>query len=268
MGQVYESYDPVLARRVAIKVIAGNRGGHAAEESLPARVAFLVMELIAGEELGRYFDQSQAFKLEFTLEDAVRMSCELLDAVAYAHRRGIIHRDIKPSNVMLTKELKVKLTDFGVAHMAGAASGDGGLAGSPSFMAPEQIAGQPASAASDIFTVGIILYQFLTGERPFRGPGLFALQQKIMFEQPAPPSLLNPVLSPSFDHIVARALAKRPEQRYPDARSMQADLRRALDGDDVAAPKPPSPYAGSARMQAMAAGADPDAALLGAALPQ
>lgn len=287
MGQVYEGHDPLLDRRVAIKVIAAARGGdavHDAEQSARfvyeaqavARlnhphivtvydfgeangVAYLVMELVAGEELGSYFDETQSFQLEFTLDDAVRMTGELLDAVAYAHRNGIVHRDIKPANVMLTADLKVKLTDFGVARMAGAASGDAGMVGSPSFMSPEQIAGQQAGPASDIFAVGIILYQFLTSERPFRGPGLFALQQKIMHDQPAPPSLVNPVLSPAFDRVLARALAKRPEQRYPDAASMKADLRRAFDGEDVAAPAPPA--APLAQHAAMAGDADPDATL-------
>jgi serine/threonine-protein kinase len=110
----------------------------------------------------------------------------------------------------------------------------GTMVGTPSCMSPEQVAGQPVGPRSDLFAVGLILYQFLTGERPFRGQGLFAIQQKIMYEQPAPPSLLNPLLSPMFDRIVLRALAKRPEERYPNARSMREDLKRALAGEDVA----------------------------------
>jgi serine/threonine-protein kinase len=136
---------------------------------------------------------------------------------------------------MLSSELAVKLTDFGVARMASIGNEEPGtMVGTPSCMAPEQIAGQPVGPRSDIFAVGLILYQFLTGERPFRGQGLFAVQQKIMYEHPAPPGLLNPLLSPMFDRIVLRALAKRPEDRYPNARSMREDLRRALAGEDVA----------------------------------
>jgi serine/threonine-protein kinase len=266
MGMVYEGLDPKLDRRVAIKVIAT---GQAMEHHLlraeystrftheakaVARLnhpnivtvydfgeqegrAYLVMELIAGEELSSYFDDSLGFQLEFTLDDAVRMTCELLDAVGYAHQHGVIHRDIKPANVMLSSELSVKLTDFGVARMASvgnAFDAPGTMVGTPSCMSPEQVAGQPVGPRSDLFAVGLILYQFLTGERPFRGQGLFAVQQKIMYEQPAPPSLLNPLLSPMFDRIVLRALAKRPEDRYPNARSMREDLKRALAGDDVA----------------------------------
>jgi serine/threonine-protein kinase len=264
MGLVYEGLDPKLNRRVAIKVIATSqiddpavRAEYSArfvhEAQAVARlnhpnivtvydfgeedgVAYLVMELIAGEELSSYFDDSLGFQLEFTLEDSVRMSCELLDAVGYAHQHGVVHRDIKPANVMLSSELTVKLTDFGVARLANAGAGreePGTLVGTPSYMSPEQITGQPVGPRSDIFAVGLILYQFLTGERPFRGQSLFAIQQKIMLEQPAPPSLLNPLLSPMFDRIVLRALAKRPEGRYPNARSMGEDLRRALGGEDV-----------------------------------
>ncbi len=298
MGMVYEGRDPKLNRRVAIKVITTGRVDDPAlraeysarfviEAQAVARlnhpnivtvydfgeengIAYLVMELIAGEELSGYFDESQSFQLEFTLEDAVRMTCELLDAVGYAHQHGIIHRDIKPANVMLSADLKVKLTDFGVARMAdvGAAQHDAGtMVGTPSFMSPEQIAGQPVGPRSDIFAVGIILYQFLTGERPFRGQGMFAVQQKIMYEQPVPPSLINPLLSPMFDRIVLRALAKRPEERYPNAHSLKEDLKRALSGDEVplhdTLPPPLAPWsmpAAPARAAAIPGGADdPDA---------
>jgi serine/threonine-protein kinase len=301
MGLVYEGLDPKLKRRVAIKVIATSRIDDAAlraeysarfvhEARAVARlnhpnivtvydfgeedgVAYLVMELIAGEELSSYFDDSLGFQLEFTLEDSVRMSCELLDAVGYAHQHGVVHRDIKPANVMLSSELAVKLTDFGVARMADAGAGreeTGTLVGTPSYMSPEQVSGQPVGPRSDIFAVGLILYQFLTGERPFRAPSLFALQQKIMLEQPAPPSLLNPLLSPMFDRIVLRALAKRPEERYPNARSMREDLVRALGGEDIALrdtlPFALPAHAPAAPTRAASTGAgqdaDPDATLV------
>ncbi|MES2259293.1 MAG: serine/threonine-protein kinase [Pseudomonadota bacterium] len=266
MGLVYEGIDPKLNRRVAIKVIHMSRIDDPAmradysvrftqEAQAVARlnhpnivtvydfgeengVAYLVMELIAGEELGSYFDDSQAFSLDFTLEDSVRMTCELLDAVGYAHQHGIIHRDIKPANIMLSAQLRVKLTDFGVARMQDVNANHteaGTMVGTPSYMSPEQITGGAVGPRSDIFAVGIILYQFLTGEKPFKGQGLFAVQQKIMYEQPEPPSKLSPLLSPAFDRIVMRALAKRQEDRYPSARSFKDDLRRALNGESVSA---------------------------------
>jgi len=284
MGEVYEGLDPRLDRSVAIKVISTAcdadpelRASYSArfirEAQAVARLnhphivglydfgeenggAYMVMELVRGEELAAYFDMTQDFHLEFTLEDAVRMTCELLEALGYAHKSGVIHRDIKPANVMLSHDLRVKLTDFGVAHMAAlnAAAQDGDqmsdgaeMVGTPSFMSPEQITGQAVGPQSDIFAVGIILYQFLTNERPFRGAGMFAVQQKILHEQPVPPTLLNPLLGPAFDRVVMRALAKRPDQRYPSAEAFRDDLLRALDGDtaakpDATSPLPPSPW--------------------------
>jgi serine/threonine-protein kinase len=266
MGLVYEGIDPRLNRSVAIKVIstagiddpelrASYSRRFIGEAQAVARlnhphivtlydfgeedgVAYMVMELVRGEELAAYFDMTQDFHLEFTLEDAVRMTCELLEALGYAHRHGVIHRDIKPANVMLGHDLRVKLTDFGVARMAAvnAEQLDSELVGTPSFMSPEQITGQAVGPRSDLFAVGIILYQFLTNERPFRGAGIFAVQQKILHEQPVPPSLLNPLLDPSFDRIVSRALAKQPEDRYPDAYGLRDDLLRALAGESIAAP--------------------------------
>jgi serine/threonine-protein kinase len=182
------------------------------------------------------------------------MTCELLDALGYAHRHGVIHRDVKPANIMLSHDLRVKLTDFGVAHMAAlnaaVLDADGAdMVGTPSFMAPEQITGQAVGPQADIFAVGIVLYQFLTNERPFRGAGMFAVQQKILHEHPVPPTLLNPLLGPAFDRVVLRALAKRPDERYPSAEAFRDDLLRALDGDtptqsswrpDTVTPRPPT----------------------------
>jgi serine/threonine-protein kinase len=270
MGLVYEGMDPRLDRQVAIKVIStAALADDALRASCSARfiqeaqavarlnhphivalydfgeengVAYMVMELVRGEELAAYFDMTQDFHLDFTLEDAVRMSCELLDALGYAHRHGVIHRDVKPANVMLSHDLRVKLTDFGVARMAAmnADQLDAGMVGTPSFMSPEQITGQAVGPQSDLFAAGIILYQFLTNERPFRGSGVFAVQQKILYDQPVPPSVLNPLLDPAFDRIVMRALAKRPEDRYPSAAAFSEDLRRALNGESIGLPQAPA----------------------------
>ncbi|GGZ06972.1 serine/threonine-protein kinase [Pseudoduganella plicata] len=294
MGLVYEGVDPKLNRRVAIKVILTHRLDDALRAEYSSRftheaqavarlnhpnivtvydfgeengVAYLVMELIEGEELSSYFDETQAFQLEFTLEDSVRMTCELLDAVGYAHQHGIVHRDIKPANVMLSAQLRVKLTDFGVARMHDSAAqhGEAGtVVGTPSYMSPEQIAGQVAGPRSDIFAVGIILYQFLTGEKPFRGPNLYTIQQKIMTDQPAPPSTVNPFVSPAFDRVTLRALAKRPADRYSSAPAFKEDLLRALAGEPVladAAPAVSAPARAPVRiMPAGAAATDADAA--------
>jgi len=301
MGLVYEAVDPKLNRRVAIKVILTHRIDDALRAEYSARftheaqavarlnhpnivtvydfgeengVAYLVMELIEGEELSSYFDETQAFQLEFTLEDSVRMTCELLDAVGYAHQHGIVHRDIKPANVMLSAQLRVKLTDFGVARIHDGATphGEAGtVVGTPSYMSPEQIAGEVAGPRSDIFAVGIILYQFLTGEKPFRGPNLYTIQQKILTEQPIPPSAVNPFVSPAFDRVMLRALAKRPADRYSSALAFKEDLLRALTGGPVAGPTDPGARpAGSAPAPAQPQApdvADADATIVAGTAP-
>jgi eukaryotic-like serine/threonine-protein kinase len=258
MGVVYEGIDPKLNRQVAVKIILKNQiNDKALEAEYSARfireaqavarlnhpnivtvfdfgeendVAFLVMELIRGDELKNYFDE----KKNFSIEDAVRMIGELLDALDYAHKNGIVHRDIKPANVMLDSQMRVKLTDFGVARLSDSNSERtqaGTMVGTPSYMSPEQIEGAPVGPRSDIFAVGIILYQFLTGEKPFHAPGLWAIQKKIMQEDPALPSTLNPNINPAFDAVILRALAKKPEDRYPDAMAFKDELKRVLGGD-------------------------------------
>jgi serine/threonine-protein kinase len=258
MGVVYEGIDPKLNRQVAVKLILKNQiNDKALEAEYSARfireaqavarlnhpnivtvfdfgeeneVAFLVMELIRGDELKNYFDD----KKNFSIEDAVRMISELLDALDYAHQNGIVHRDIKPANVMLDSQLRVKLTDFGVARLSDASAERtqaGTMVGTPSYMSPEQIEGAPVGPRSDIFAVGIILYQFLTGEKPFHAQGLWAIQKKIMQEDPVLPSVLNPNINPAFDAVVLRALAKKPDDRYPSAAAFKEELKRVLAGD-------------------------------------
>lgn len=260
MGVVYEGVDPKLNRQVAVKLILkSNINDPALEAEYSARfireaqavarlnhpnivtvfdfgdendVAFLVMELIQGKELKDYFDEKKAF----ALDDAVRMIGELLDALDYAHQNGIVHRDIKPANVMLDGQMRVKLTDFGVARLSDAGADRtqaGTMVGTPSYMSPEQIEGLPVGPRSDIFAVGIILYQFLTGEKPFHAQGLWAIQKKIMQEDPVLPSVLNPAINPAFDAVILRALAKKADDRYPTAGAFKEELKRALAGDNL-----------------------------------
>lgn len=260
MGVVYEAVDPKLNRQIAVKTILK---GHISDPELEAEysarfireaqavarlnhpnivtvfdfgeendIAFIVMEIIRGDELKTYFDE----KRTFSLEEAVRMIGELLDALDYAHQNGIVHRDIKPANVMLDGQNRVKLTDFGVARLSDASAERtqaGTMVGTPSYMSPEQIEGSAVGPRSDIFAVGIILYQFLTGEKPFHAQGMWAIQKKIMQEDPVLPSVLNPSLAPIFDAIVLRALAKKPDDRYTTALDFKKDLQRALAGEEL-----------------------------------
>ena len=256
MGLVYDGVDPNLDRRVAIKTILTRKLDPEAARMIAVRferevravarlnhpnivqvydfgtegdLAYIVMEFIQGRELKDYFDANE----RFDLKKAFGLMIELLDALDFAHEAGIVHRDIKPGNVMIDAGGHAKLTDFGVARVAD--SGDqaeatraGAMVGTPSYMSPEQIQGQAVDRRTDIFSAGIIFYQFLTGQKPFEGTQ-FALQQKIVMDDPVWPSAIVQV-PPEFDRIIARALAKDVEHRFQSARSFADALKRILEG--------------------------------------
>ena len=177
-------------------------------------VAYIVMEFIKGKELKNFFDASEHFELKET----VRIMCELLDALEFAHEGGIVHRDIKPANVMLDSQARVKLADFGVARVTDDRSSAektqaGTMVGTPAYMSPEQITGGNIDRRTDVFSAGIILYQFLTGEKPFTGSGAWTIAKKIIQDHPPVPSSINNTISPLFDGVVNKALSKTVEDR-------------------------------------------------------
>jgi tRNA A-37 threonylcarbamoyl transferase component Bud32 len=259
MGVVYEGIDPKLNRRVAIKTILKSHLDpdtakdysmrFSREAQAVARlnhphivqvydfaeegdVAYLVMEFIRGKELKNFFDANE----RFDIKEAVRIMCELLDALDFAHNAGIIHRDIKPANVMLDAQARTKLTDFGVARVQDSdrtqaeRTQAGTMVGTPAYMSPEQITGGTIDKRSDVFSAGIILYQFLTGEKPFTGGGAWTIAKKIIQEDPPAPSSLNNAVTPFFDAVVNKALSKNAETRYQSAKDFGVALRRALEG--------------------------------------
>ena len=195
-------------------------------------VAFLVMEFIRGTEL----KSSLAGNQLIDRKECVRVMCELLDALDFAHEAGVIHRDIKPANVMLDSQGRAKLTDFGVARLTDSDKTSvertqaGTMVGTPAYMSPEQIQGQRIDRRTDIFSAGIILYQFLTGQKPFAGEGAWTVAKKIVQEEPPTPSSLNMAVSPEFDRVVAKALAKNPDTRFQTAREFARALQRASEG--------------------------------------
>ena len=263
MGVVYEGRDPNLDRRVAIKTVRVI--GMAANEIVEyeqrfktearsagrlqhpnvvsvydsnthvdalGQTAYIVMEFVQGEDLKHFLDQGKRFSLEQT---AFMMS-DLLAALDYAHRNKIIHRDIKPANMLLTREGRIKLTDFGVARITD--SGEmtktsGGTVGTLKYMSPEQVAGKGVDASSDLFSAGIVLYQLLTGVRPFDGEGYLDIVSKIVKEDPTPPSRIVGALPPALDAVVAKALAKSKLDRFPDAASFAAALKSAVNNADL-----------------------------------
>src|SRR5882672_12361753 len=259
MGVVYEGIDPRLGRRVAIKTILKSHLDEDTAKDFAMRfvreaqavarlnhpnivqvydfgeendIAYLVMEFIKGKELKNFFDANE----RFDIKEAVRIMAELCEALEFAHNAGIIHRDIKPANVMLDAAARTKLTDFGVARVADSDKTSvertqaGTMVGTPAYMSPEQITGGNVDKRTDVFSAGIILYQFLTGEKPFTGSGAWTIAKKILQEEPPLPSSLNNAITPLFDAVVNKALAKNPEQRYQSARDLAVALRRALEG--------------------------------------
>jgi eukaryotic-like serine/threonine-protein kinase len=240
MGVVYEGRDPNLDRRVAIKTVrvVGMAANEVAEyeqrfktEARSAgrlqhpnivsvydsdkhvdatgQTAYIVMEFVQGEDLKHFLDKGKRFSLEQT----AFMMADLLAALSYAHQHKIIHRDIKPANMLLTKEGRIKLTDFGVARITDsgeATKTSGGTVGTLKYMSPEQVAGKGVDHSSDLFSAGIVLYQLLTGVRPFDGEGYLDIVSKIVKEDPTPPSQIVGALPPSLDAVVAKALLIMP----------------------------------------------------------
>ena len=264
MGTVYEGFDPVIERTVAIKTIrpeqleksqaaeiltrfkreaqaAGRLNhpnivaiydyGEVVPEGDPAtsagessRIAFIAMEFIKGRELKDHFDANE----RFVLKDIERIMGELLDALDHAHKHGVVHRDMKPANVILLGDGKVKVADFGIARIETSELTQAGtVLGTPSYMSPEQFLGQPVDGRSDLFSCGVILYQFLTGEKPFTGT-VTTIMHKVLKEEPLPPSTLNVTLPSAWDTVVKKAMAKNPSDRYQTAAEFAAAIKTAV----------------------------------------
>jgi len=268
MGLVYDGLDPGLNRRVAIKTILTRKLDAEAARMISVRferevravarlnhrnivqvydfgaegeLAYIVMEYVQGRELKDYFDAKE----RFDLATIFRLMIELLDALDFAHETGVIHRDVKPANVMIDAGGHAKLTDFGVARVVepegdqAEATRAGTLVGTPSYMSPEQIQGQAIDRRTDIFSAGVLFYEFLTGQKPFEGTQ-WGLAKKIIQDDPVWPSALMQI-PPEIDRVVARALAKDPEDRYQTARRFADALKRILEGKQPEDPDEPLP---------------------------
>ena len=251
MGEVWEATDLVIGRTVAIKILKDEYLGdpgflerfraearHAAlvnHEGI-ANVfdygeeegsAYLVMELVPGEAMSTVLERDRVLPTDKVL-DIVAQTASALQA---AHAAGLVHRDIKPGNLLVTAGARLKIGDFGVARIdSSTLTLAGAMIGTPSYMSPEQFRGDAVDGRSDVFSSGVVLYQLLTGARPFAGSTSVVMQQ-ILNQQPAPPSSALVALGPRFDAVLARALAKSPEQRYATARAFLDDLLAAAEGD-------------------------------------
>jgi eukaryotic-like serine/threonine-protein kinase len=270
---VYEALDTgAIGRRVAIKVfrlMPPDDGASAAEEHARFRqgaraagrlshpnvvsvfdygedseVAWIVMEMVEGETLKALLDRQERLPAPVI----VRLMGQVLDALAYTHSRGVVHRDIKPANIMLTEDRVVKIADFGVARIENSSMTHvGTVLGSPAYMAPEQFRGDATDHRADIWAAGVILYQMLTGERPFEG-GVTSVMQKALYVEPVLPSLTKAAVPAQFDAVVAKAMAKRLEDRFSSAEDFAKAIREAAaaaaaaggsDGAPLASSRPP-----------------------------
>lgn len=248
MGIVYKAFDPDIQRIVALKTIRKELVEDDQAAQLLARfrneaqaagrlmhpgivavydfgddgsLAYIAMEYVAGNPLREYFARGT----HFAQADVVSIMVQLLDALEHAHQQNVWHRDIKPANLIITTAGKVKVADFGIARIDNSnLTMTGAMMGTPGYMAPEQYRGGEVDWRSDIFAAGVVLYQLLTGEKPFTGSPEHAAFQ-ICYEDPAPPSVRKAEEAlEAFDRVVAKALAKKPENRYQSAGEFRVAL--------------------------------------------
>lgn len=250
MGVVYEGRDPNIGRRVALKtarrdvLAASGMASEMMERFLrEARAAgalnhpniitiydtdeedgtaWIAMEFIEGSDLREMLLERRGLDLGRILE----MGAQICDALEVAHRQGIVHRDIKPANILITREGSLKVADFGIAHVTDSTlTQEGALIGTPHYMSPEQFMGQNIDGRADLFSVGIILYELLTGEKPFSGEALSTVMHHVIKTMPVVPSELNLSIPQHVDTVLLKAMAKRPQERYASASAMAAALR-------------------------------------------
>ncbi|MFF4256323.1 Stk1 family PASTA domain-containing Ser/Thr kinase [Streptomyces sp. NPDC001663] len=263
MAEVYLAHDTRLGRQVAVKTLRADlardpsfqarfrrEAQSAASLNHPAIVAvydtgedyidgvsipYIVMEYVDGSTLRELLHSGRKLLPERTLE----MTIGILQALEYSHRNGIVHRDIKPANVMLTRNGQVKVMDFGIAR----AMGDSGMTmtqtsaviGTAQYLSPEQAKGEQVDARSDLYSTGCLLYELLTVRPPFVGDSPVAVAYQHVREEPQPPSVFDPEITPEMDAIVLKALVKDPNYRYQSADEMRVDIEACLDGQPVAA---------------------------------
>lgn len=254
-GIVFQAHDPKIDRTVALKVLRqdGMAGEEFAQRFLKEAIAigrlshpnivtvfdvgydhetvYIAMEFIDGRPLNEFNMAT------FGLKKIVDVGVQVAKALAYAHEQGIVHRDIKPSNIVITENGTAKITDFGVARIEDPAATQltqaGEIIGTPNYMSAEQVKGQPADGRSDLYSLGVILYELSTGRRPFVGETMPAVFNAITHEEPKPPSEFEPFIAKglpnSLSAVILKSIAKNPLSRFQDGRSMGAALNSCLE---------------------------------------
>ncbi|GAA2483946.1 protein kinase domain-containing protein [Streptomyces longisporus] len=272
MGTVHRGVDRQLRRTVAVKLLSSQlahdpqsrarfrREAHAAAALNHPAVAtvhdvgeephpdgprpYLVMEYVQGTTLAEVLRDGP-----LSVAEAIDTACAVLDALGHSHERGIVHRDVKPSNIMLTGPGTVKVLDFGIAkaftEAATRITGSGAAIGTPAYLSPEQISGAEIDHRADLYAMGCLLHELLTGQTPFRGDSPFAVMHQHLYAEPEPVSRLRPQIPPAVDAVLLRALRKDPAERFTDAGQMRAALADALTQSSVptarATMPPPEP---------------------------
>src|SRR6059036_3046883 len=254
MGIVCKAYDTVLRRYVALKLLSASfrktkdmqerflREARAAGAIQHANIVtvydlgesegqlFIAMELVEGRDLSDMI----ALRDPLALERKLDITIEVLAGLHFAHQRGVIHRDVKPSNVRVMPDGRVKIMDFGIARLQkGDATGSGAIVGTPTYMAPEQITNGAITPATDVFSVGCLLYELLTYQRPFEAESVHGVLYQFLTTEPRPLRTMAPSIPAALERVVGKALNKVPEERYETARQMQSALfsiRAALSG--------------------------------------
>ncbi|MDQ3953074.1 MAG: Stk1 family PASTA domain-containing Ser/Thr kinase [Actinomycetota bacterium] len=261
MAEVYRARDELLGREVAVKVLNERlsrdksfverfkrEAQSAANLNHPNVVSlydygaddgayYIVMEYIEGKSLGEIVAESGALMPE----RAAEIASDVAAALERAHSSGLVHRDIKPTNIMVTSAGQTKVTDFGIARALGGSTEQtqmtqtGMVIGTAAYLSPEQAQGNPVDARSDVYSLGCVVYEMLTGGAPFTGDAPLAIAYKHVREDAAPPSTVNPDVPPELDAVTLKALAKNPDNRYSSAHEMREDLQRFLNGQKILA---------------------------------
>jgi tetratricopeptide (TPR) repeat protein len=263
MGVVYRGYDPVLDREIAIKTVdlapaidelrrerflarffqeakiaarllhPGIVVTHDAATDEATGIPFIAMELVPGGSLADRVTE----RGRIPWDEACRLASHLARALEYAHRQGVVHRDIKPANVLVSTEGVAKIADFGIARLSDSTlTQTGAVMGTPYYMSPEQLEADEVDGRSDLFSLGALLYTILVGEPPFPGSDIASITQKVLYKDPTPPSESVPEIPSAVDSVVARALAKKREERYSDGGELASDLERVGRGESPLRP--------------------------------
>lgn len=260
IGTVYLGHDPIIDRSVAIKTLnsrlprgekkkyeqqfinearAAGRLSHPNivtiyDASIEAGTTYIAMEYLQGRELHKFLDSGQ----RMAMDEVAVIILRIADALDYAHKNGVIHRDIKPANIFLVDNETPKVMDFGIARAPNRLSDQdaeqaytlfkNNLLGTPNYMSPEQAMGRPVDHRTDLYSLGVIMYELLAGTKPFRSRDTSHLLQQIAFKVPTAPHLLDPQVPAALSNIAMKALNKRPDKRYQNGREIALDLRRHL----------------------------------------